>query len=74
MCDFIQRRHFCGHFRFIASKWCRDYSATQHPINPNILYFERVDALCRDCKLKEAPPCDRESMIKRKQNGNLSSL
>ncbi|KAK4671931.1 hypothetical protein QC764_609980 [Podospora pseudoanserina] len=28
MYDFIQRRHFCGHFRFIASKWCRDYSAT----------------------------------------------
>ncbi|CAP65502.1 uncharacterized protein PODANS_6_9980 [Podospora anserina S mat+] len=28
MCDFIQRRHFCGHFRFIASKWSRDYTAT----------------------------------------------
>ncbi|KAK4652308.1 hypothetical protein QC762_609980 [Podospora pseudocomata] len=28
MCDFIQRGHFCGNFHFIASKWCRDYTAT----------------------------------------------
>ncbi|KAK0667798.1 hypothetical protein QBC41DRAFT_132481 [Cercophora samala] len=74
MCDFIQRRHCCGHFRFIASKWCRDYTATHIRCNPNILYFETVDVLCGDCKLKDAPPCDWESMIKRKQNGNVSSL
>jgi hypothetical protein len=28
MCDYTQREYSYGHFRWIASKWCRDYTIT----------------------------------------------
>ncbi|KAK4186329.1 hypothetical protein QBC35DRAFT_387461 [Podospora australis] len=65
MCDFIQREDSCGHFRFIASKWCKDYTISQRRCEPNMAHFESVEALCGDCRHKVAPKCPWEGMINR---------
>lgn len=40
MCDYTQREYSCGHFRWIASKWCRDYTMTHKRCEPNVTHFE----------------------------------
>lgn len=40
MCDYTQREYSCGHFRWIASKWCRDYTITHKRCQPNVTHFE----------------------------------
>ncbi|KAK4119944.1 hypothetical protein N657DRAFT_580798 [Parathielavia appendiculata] len=64
MCDYIQREYSCGHFRWIASKWCRDYTTTHKRCQPNIAYFEdKAEELCGECMPRE--DCPWEYMIKR---------
>ncbi|KAB5511402.1 hypothetical protein GE09DRAFT_1015044 [Coniochaeta sp. 2T2.1] len=64
MCDFTQREYSCGHFRWIASHWCRDYTLTHKRSQPNVNRFEnRNDELCGECKPTTYPPW--ENMIKR---------
>ncbi|KAM7190857.1 hypothetical protein V8F20_009541 [Naviculisporaceae sp. PSN 640] len=64
MCDYTQREYSCGHFRWIASKWCRDYTITHKRCQPNVTSFEyRGEEQCGECKPKPLPPW--ESMIKR---------
>ncbi|KAK3348590.1 hypothetical protein B0T25DRAFT_226104 [Lasiosphaeria hispida] len=64
MCDYTQREYSCGHFRWIASKWCRDYTLTHKRCQPNVTHFEfRSEELCGECKPKTYPPW--ENMIKR---------
>lgn len=47
MCDYTQREYSCGHFRWIASKWCRDYTITHKRCQPNVTHFEyRAEELC----------------------------
>ncbi|KAL2180652.1 uncharacterized protein P884DRAFT_192434, partial [Thermothelomyces heterothallicus CBS 202.75] len=48
----------CDHFRWIASKWCRDYTMTHKRCESNITHFEYryVAELCGECKSKELPP------------------
>lgn len=47
MCDYTQREYECGHFRWIASKWCKDYTITHKRCQPNITHFEyRDDERC----------------------------
>ncbi|KAH6853209.1 hypothetical protein B0I37DRAFT_303947, partial [Chaetomium sp. MPI-CAGE-AT-0009] len=51
------REYSCGHFRWIASKWCRDYTITYKRCQPNVTHLEyRVEELCGECKPKENPP------------------
>ncbi|KAK0736781.1 hypothetical protein B0T21DRAFT_411926 [Apiosordaria backusii] len=72
MCDFTQREYSCGHFRWIASKWCRDYTLTHKRCQPNVTHFEyRAEELCGECKPKTYPPW--ENMIKR-QPGDKKTL
>jgi hypothetical protein len=40
MCDYTQREYSCGHFRWIASKWCKDYTLTHKRCQPNVTHFE----------------------------------
>lgn len=40
MCDYTQREYSCGHFRWIASRWCRDYTLTHKRCQPNVTHFE----------------------------------
>jgi hypothetical protein len=40
MCNFIQREYGCGHFRFIASKWCIDYTMTHKRCPPQVTHYE----------------------------------
>jgi hypothetical protein len=40
MCDYTQREYSCGHFRWIASKWCKDYTITHKRCQPNVTHFE----------------------------------
>ncbi|KAK4143606.1 uncharacterized protein C8A04DRAFT_12280 [Dichotomopilus funicola] len=66
MCNFIQREYSCGHYRFIASKWCETYTVTHKRCPAEISYFEYAsDLLCGDCKAKTLPPVPWEFMIKR---------
>jgi len=47
MCDYTQREYSCGHFRWIASKWCRDYAITHKRCQPNVTHFDyRAEELC----------------------------
>ena len=47
MCDYTQREYSCGHFRWIASKWCREYTTTHKRCQPNVTHFEyRAEELC----------------------------
>jgi len=64
MCDYTQREYACGHFRWIASRWCRDYTLTHRRCEPNVNHFEyRAGQPCGECRPKEFTPW--ESMIKR---------
>ncbi|KAK3290307.1 uncharacterized protein B0H64DRAFT_447371 [Chaetomium fimeti] len=75
MCNFIQREYSCGHFRFIASRWCDVYTITHKRCKPDITHFEYVAMLlCGDCKAKNQPPCAWESMIKRHNKRAVASV
>ncbi|KAB5511141.1 hypothetical protein GE09DRAFT_1165685 [Coniochaeta sp. 2T2.1] len=51
MCDFPQREYSCGHFRWIASRWCRDYTLTHKRCQPNVNHFEyRLNMIKRPTK------------------------
>ncbi|KAK4119950.1 hypothetical protein N657DRAFT_658765 [Parathielavia appendiculata] len=55
MCDFTQREYYCGHFRWIASKWCQTYTYTHKRCRlPNVTHFEYRHS-CGECKPKECP-------------------
>ncbi|SPQ19856.1 e35763d0-0614-4668-a41e-7763e367a6f7 [Thermothielavioides terrestris] len=64
MCNFIQREYGCGHFRFIASKWCRSYTTTHKRCPPDVTHFEYVEHLCGDCKDRNRPPVPWADLIK----------
>ncbi|EGS22612.1 uncharacterized protein CTHT_0010830 [Thermochaetoides thermophila DSM 1495] len=68
MCNFIQREYDCGHFRWIASKWCRAYTITHKRCPPDVTHFECVDTICGDCKAKQRPPVPWENLIMRHNN------
>ncbi|KAK0702676.1 hypothetical protein B0H67DRAFT_499756, partial [Lasiosphaeris hirsuta] len=61
-----QREYSCEHFRWIASKWCENYTLTHKRCRqPNVTHFEysRAEELCGECKPKNYPPW--MDMIKR---------
>ncbi|KAK3336982.1 hypothetical protein B0T19DRAFT_349083, partial [Cercophora scortea] len=58
-----QREYSCGHFRWVASKWCREYAITHKRCQPNVTDFEDRAEVCGECKPK--PPIPWENMIKR---------
>ncbi|KAK4161693.1 hypothetical protein QBC43DRAFT_217017 [Cladorrhinum sp. PSN259] len=71
MCDYTQREYRCGHYRWIASKWCPTYQITHVRCEPNVNHFEyRREELCGDCKPKAKSPWDH--LIKRHQTGQSS--
>lgn len=49
MCDYTQREYSCGHFRWIASKWCKDYTITHKRCQPNVTHFEYRYGAARFC-------------------------
>ncbi|KAM7191151.1 hypothetical protein V8F33_009022, partial [Rhypophila sp. PSN 637] len=56
------REYSCGHFRWVASKWCRDYTITHKRCQPNVTGFEyRGEEQCGECRPKPRPAW--ESMI-----------
>ncbi|KAK3687911.1 hypothetical protein B0T22DRAFT_141069 [Podospora appendiculata] len=64
MCEFTQREYSCGHFRWVASQWCREYRTTHKRCEPNVTHFKyRGEERCGNCK-PEAPVAW-EGMIKR---------
>ncbi|KAK3360770.1 hypothetical protein B0T25DRAFT_133571 [Lasiosphaeria hispida] len=63
MYDFTQQEYSCGHFWWIASKWCRDYTLTYKRCQPNIHFEFRAEEICGEYKPKAYPPW--ENMIKR---------
>ncbi|KAK0749035.1 hypothetical protein B0T18DRAFT_322389 [Schizothecium vesticola] len=73
MCDYAQREYKCGHFRWIASRWCLDYTMSQKRCPPNVVYFEvRPSCLralnpCGEC-LAKTNQVPWESMIRRPEN------
>ncbi|KAB5560321.1 hypothetical protein GE09DRAFT_1173010 [Coniochaeta sp. 2T2.1] len=62
MCDYTQREYSGVHFRWIVSRWCRDYTLTHRRYQPNVTHFE-YRSLCGKCKPKTYPPW--ENIIKR---------
>ncbi|KAK0646323.1 hypothetical protein B0T16DRAFT_429189 [Cercophora newfieldiana] len=68
MCNFTQREYSCGHFRWIASEWCKNYTLTHKRCHPNVTHFEykhvQCEELCGDCKPKIYPAW--ENMIRRR--------
>ncbi|KAK3938268.1 hypothetical protein QBC46DRAFT_265721, partial [Diplogelasinospora grovesii] len=47
------REYSCGHFRWIASKWCKEYTITHRRCEPNVTHFEcRAEEVCGECKPK----------------------
>jgi hypothetical protein len=65
MCDYTQREYSCGHFRWIASKWCRDYTITHKRCQPNVTHFEyRAEELCGTF-------CARSQVISREPETNI---
>ncbi|KAK3386062.1 hypothetical protein B0H63DRAFT_494735 [Podospora didyma] len=83
MCDYTQREYQCGHFRWIASKWCKDYTMTHKRCQPNVTHFEYrlvvehentnrmlTDELTGECKPKTYPPW--ENMIRRSKHSSTS--
>lgn len=47
MCEFTQREYSCGHFKFIAARWCNLYKRTHRRCQPDIAHFEyRADEIC----------------------------
>ncbi|KAK4451311.1 hypothetical protein QBC34DRAFT_59683 [Podospora aff. communis PSN243] len=67
MCNYTQREYSCGHFRWVASRWCLEYSLTHKRCKPNVTHFEfRDDSICGECRPQwQWGPCPWESMIKR---------
>ncbi|KAK0730867.1 hypothetical protein B0H67DRAFT_528076 [Lasiosphaeris hirsuta] len=57
MCSYTQREYSCGHFRWMASKWCHEYTLTRNKrCQPDVTEFEyRVEELCGGCKPKTYP-------------------
>ncbi|KAK4237879.1 hypothetical protein C8A03DRAFT_15595 [Achaetomium macrosporum] len=74
MCEWTQREYSCGHFRFIAARWCMDYTTTHKRCPPEITHCEWVRDLCGDCKSKEQPPVAWEYMIKRQTKRAVASF
>lgn len=73
MCDYTQREYQCGHYRWIAALWCRDYTRTHRRCQPNVTHFEyRADELCSQCRPKQHIPW--ENMIKRPTKAPTFSL
>ncbi|KAM7188393.1 hypothetical protein V8F20_010591 [Naviculisporaceae sp. PSN 640] len=69
MCDFTLREYGCDpeHKRYIASRWCEEYSRTHKRCNP-LRVCRREDwrhEVCGDCK--ERSPVDWEFMIQRNE-------
>ncbi len=59
MCDYTQREYSCGHFRWIASKWCREYTTTHKRCQPNVTHFEyRAEELCGESHSPNLSPLD----------------
>ncbi|OAA57969.1 hypothetical protein SPI_06854 [Niveomyces insectorum RCEF 264] len=57
MCEFTQREYGCGHFKFIAARWCNVYKRTHRRCQPDITHFEyRADEICGQCRPQEIPP------------------
>ncbi|KAK1758083.1 hypothetical protein QBC47DRAFT_132831 [Echria macrotheca] len=65
MCVYTQREYECGHFRWIASVWCLDYSLTHKKCQPEVHFFEYRDQVCGECM--KPKPCAWEHLIKRNQ-------
>ncbi|KAK3394973.1 hypothetical protein B0H63DRAFT_499225 [Podospora didyma] len=58
------REYSCGHFRWIASKWCPSYRITHRRCQPDVTHFEyRADDVVGECQPKTYPPW--ENMIRR---------
>ncbi|ERT03421.1 uncharacterized protein SPSK_09825 [Sporothrix schenckii 1099-18] len=56
MCEFTQREYSCGHFKFIAARWCNLYKRTHRRCQPDIAHFEyRADEICGQCRPQEVP-------------------
>ncbi|KAK3353864.1 hypothetical protein B0T25DRAFT_456072 [Lasiosphaeria hispida] len=68
MADRRQREYSCRHFRWIASKWCKEYTLTHKRCQPNQFprYTNipwRAEEVCGECKPKDYIPW--ENMIRR---------
>ena len=47
MCEFTQREYRCGHFKFIAARWCNLYRRTHRRCPPEVAHFEfRANEIC----------------------------
>ncbi|CAK7231407.1 hypothetical protein SBRCBS47491_007920 [Sporothrix bragantina] len=56
MCEFTQREYSCGHFKFIAARWCNLYKRTHRRCPPEIAHFEfRANEICGQCRPQEVP-------------------
>ncbi|KAK3689223.1 hypothetical protein B0T22DRAFT_376861, partial [Podospora appendiculata] len=68
-----QREYSCGHFRWIASKWCREYTITHKRCQPNVTHFEYCGgALCGECQ--PTPEVRWEGMIQRSNKHQEGAL
>ncbi|KAK0655036.1 hypothetical protein B0T16DRAFT_450780 [Cercophora newfieldiana] len=70
MCNFTQREYSCGHYRWIASQWCREYTLTHKRCQPDVTDWEyKAEVICGECKAKaralHGPYVAWEGMIKR---------
>ncbi|EFW99004.1 hypothetical protein CMQ_4856 [Grosmannia clavigera kw1407] len=64
MCEFTQREYSCGHFKFIAARWCNLYKRTHRRCQPDITHFEyRANEICGQCRPQEVP--EWQHLIKR---------
>ncbi|KXX76728.1 hypothetical protein MMYC01_209298 [Madurella mycetomatis] len=59
MCNYMQREYKCGHFRWIANRWYRDYTITHKRCQPDVTDFEDKAEDCSECKPKVPPPWER---------------
>lgn len=56
MCEFTQREYSCGHFRFIAARWCNLYKISHRRCHPDVTHFEfRQHEICGICQPYEMP-------------------
>ncbi|CAK7234627.1 hypothetical protein SCUCBS95973_008998 [Sporothrix curviconia] len=56
MCEYTQREYACGHFKFIAARWCNLYRRTHRRCPPEIAHFEyRTNEICGQCRPQEVP-------------------
>ncbi|KAK0612402.1 hypothetical protein B0T17DRAFT_499489 [Bombardia bombarda] len=63
MCEYTQREYDCGHFRWVASKWCKVYSATSRCNQREITSFQKKLQECGECRTRRQPPMPWEDMI-----------